>query len=98
MVQVLVDTEDVFAKPDDFFPEFDVVVVARCTDKELLVKINDICRRNDTLFYAGGVHGMFGYMFADLNQHNFVEWVRLICFGKIYDLNQFFWRNELTVV
>lgn len=42
-------------------------------DKELLTRINEACRSSNTLFYAGGVHGMFGYMFADLGEHSFVE-------------------------
>jgi len=73
MVQVNVDTEDITAKPDGYFTEFDVVIIARCSNKDLLTRINEHCRRNNTLFYAGGLHGMFGYMFVDLNQHTFVE-------------------------
>ncbi|KAA0198256.1 hypothetical protein HAZT_HAZT009691 [Hyalella azteca] len=73
MVQVLSDTEDLATKPGSFFGEFDVVVVARCSDKDLLIKINDYCRSSGAVFYAAGVHGMFGYMFVDLNQHNYVE-------------------------
>lgn len=73
MVQVSVDTEDIANKPDNYFTEFDVVVIARCSNKEQLTRINEHCRRNNTLFYAGGLHGMFGYMFVDLNQHTFVE-------------------------
>lgn len=73
MVKVVVDTDNMSDKPDDFFIQFDVVVISRCSDKELLIKINDICRRNNCLFYTGGVHGLYGYMFADLNQHSYVE-------------------------
>jgi len=73
MVSVRVDTDVLASKEDSFFTGFDVVVVARCGDKELLTRINEACRSSNTLFYAGGVHGMFGYMFADLAEHSFVE-------------------------
>uniref|UniRef100_A0A2P2HZY8 SUMO-activating enzyme subunit 1 n=2 Tax=Hirondellea gigas TaxID=1518452 RepID=A0A2P2HZY8_9CRUS len=73
MVQVTALTEDLATQPDTFFSTFDVVVITRCSDKDLLIKINDVCRSNNSLFYAGGVHGLFGYMFADLNQHNYIE-------------------------
>ena len=73
MVQVVADSSDMTSKPTSFFTEFDVVIASRCSDRDALIKINDACRANNTLFFAGGVHGMFGYMFADLNQHLFVE-------------------------
>lgn len=73
MVQVVANPSDIASQPDTFFTSFDVVVVARCSDKDLLIKINELCRSKGVIFYAGGVHGLFGYMFADLNQHNFIE-------------------------
>jgi len=76
MVTVLVDSDNLKDKPDAFFAAFDVVVIARCSSQDLLVHINDLCRRRNTLFYAGAVHGMFGYMFVDLNEHNYVEEIK----------------------
>lgn len=73
MVKVMTATSDLAEQPSSFFAQFDVVVVSRCSSKELLIKLNEYCRANGSLFYAAGVHGMFGYMFVDLDQHNFVE-------------------------
>lgn len=72
MVQISADTQNLTGKTEEYFCEFDVVVVIGATNSELL-RIDGICRKNDVKFFAGDVWGMFGYTFADLNVHNFVE-------------------------
>ncbi|KAK2174456.1 hypothetical protein NP493_801g02066 [Ridgeia piscesae] len=75
MVSVSADAADVADKPDDFFRSFDVICATCCSEQQLL-RINDLCRANGSLFFAGDVFGYYGYMFADLNQHEFAEEVQ----------------------
>lgn len=72
MVDVIADTENVRAKPDSYFSKFDVVCASQCSITELN-RINTACRKNGVKFFAGDVWGMFGYTFADLGTHEFVE-------------------------
>ncbi|CAL1712549.1 unnamed protein product [Somion occarium] len=41
-------------------------------DREGLIKINDICRRFNKPFYAGGTYGLLGYIFCDLLKHDYI--------------------------
>lgn len=72
MVEIIVDTDDLESKSDLFFGNFDVVVVTEAPTKTL-IKINNACRLGGIKFFAGDVWGMFGYSFADLQEHSFVE-------------------------
>lgn len=74
MVEISVDTERLDTKPDEFFTNFDVVVVTE-TDTKTMVKVDNVCRMNSVNFFAGDVWGTFGYSFADLQEHNYVEYV-----------------------
>lgn len=72
MVEISADTQPLSEKGAEFFDGFDVVVVIGAPNNEL-VRINNICRDKSIKFFAGDVWGMFGFCFADLQQHNFVE-------------------------
>lgn len=72
MVEITVDTDCLDSKPDEFFANFDVVVVTE-TDTKTMVKVDNLCRMNGVKFFAGDVWGTFGYSFADLQEHNYVE-------------------------
>lgn len=72
MVEISADTQPISEKDEQYFREFDVVVITGATNSELL-RIDEICRRNDIKFFAGDVWGTFGYTFADLKDHTFVE-------------------------
>lgn len=72
MVEITIDTDRLDSKPDEFFVNFDVVVVTE-TDTKTMVKVDNACRMNGVKFFAGDVWGTFGYSFADLQEHNFVE-------------------------
>lgn len=54
-----------------FFKSFDMIIA---TDLGAIgfFNINGCCRIANRPFYAGGSHGMYGYIFADLGQHDFV--------------------------
>lgn len=66
-----VDTEDIAYKQPDFYVPFDMVV-ATDLDIATLSTINASCRLCNRPFYASGTHGFYGYIFADLIQHDYV--------------------------
>lgn len=72
MVEVTADSSNIADKASEFFTQFDVVCVMRCRQQEL-IRINEICQQNKIMFFAGDVFGMFGYMFADLQEHQYIE-------------------------
>lgn len=76
MVEVRVDTESCSSKSEQFFEAFDVICATCCTLSELL-RLDDICRRRKIAFFAGDVFGYFGYMFADLHEHEYAEDIAL---------------------
>lgn len=72
MVQVTADSEDISKKSDDFFKNFDLVVATDCSADQL-IHMNDVCHANGVKFFAADVFGFYGYMFADLGEHKYVE-------------------------
>lgn len=72
MVAIVVDKEDVNKKPDEFFLNFDIVVVTEAPTKTL-IRIDNACRMKGVKFFAGDLWGMHGYTFTDLQEHEFVE-------------------------
>lgn len=72
MVTVTADTEDISKKSDDFFSKFDVVIVTEASKREM-IRIDNICRAKNVKFFAGSVHGFFGYAFLDLMHHEYVQ-------------------------
>jgi ubiquitin-like 1-activating enzyme E1 A len=84
MVEVKVDTETSESKDEEFFKSFDVICATCCTLEELL-RLDDICHRNNIVFYAGDVFGYYGYMFANLQEHEYAELVILMFMLYIKD-------------
>ncbi|CAD6991228.1 SUMO-activating enzyme subunit 1 [Ceratitis capitata] len=72
MVEISADTESLAGKNADYFEKFDVVVLIGASNSELL-RVDNICREKNVKFFSGDVWGMFGYCFADLQEHSFVE-------------------------
>uniref|UniRef100_A0A1L8DU39 SUMO-activating enzyme subunit 1 n=1 Tax=Nyssomyia neivai TaxID=330878 RepID=A0A1L8DU39_9DIPT len=72
MVELKADTDVMTEKPDNFFTSFDVVIVIGAPRKEM-IRINNACRMKGVKFFGTDVWGMFGYSFADLQEHNFIE-------------------------
>lgn len=70
-VQLHIDTEDVRTKSPEFFKDFDVTI-ATDLDFDTYATINAACRISNRRFYAAGLHGFYGYAFADLISHDFV--------------------------
>lgn len=72
MVELKAESKPLAEQPDNYFANFNVVVVVEAPTKEL-IRIDNACRLAGVKFFAGDVWGMFGYCFADLQEHNFVE-------------------------
>ena len=70
-VQVIVDMEDIASKSPTYFQAFDIVIATDLQPDTLNV-INTATRINHKPFYAAGVHGFYGFIFADLIQHEYV--------------------------
>lgn len=70
-VQIHAYTHDIITQPPEFYTPFHLVIA---TDLPLstLSHINSCCRVATRPFYAGASHGMYGFLFADLIQHQFV--------------------------
>lgn len=72
MVEIKADTESLATKDEEFFKQFDVVVILEASVDEQ-VRINNICRANSVKFYVTDLWGMFGFSFVDLQEHEYVE-------------------------
>ncbi|KAJ5179572.1 DNA damage tolerance protein rad31 [Penicillium capsulatum] len=70
-VKLHIDTDDVRTKQPDFFAQFDVTIATEL-DFMTNTTINAACRLANRPFYAAGLHGLYGYIFADLISHDFV--------------------------
>ncbi|KAJ5871030.1 hypothetical protein N7455_005971 [Penicillium solitum] len=70
-VKLNIDTSDVKTKQPDFFAQFDITI---STELDFLTNttVNAACRLANRPFYAAGLHGFYGYVFADLISHDFV--------------------------
>lgn len=72
MVEITADPDNLSNKAEEFFENFDVVIVTKANTKELR-RVNNICRSKNVKFLSADCWGMFGYCFADLLHHEFVE-------------------------
>ncbi|KAJ5095082.1 DNA damage tolerance protein rad31 [Penicillium argentinense] len=70
-VELNIDTDDVRTKQPEFFAQFDVTIATEL-DFSTNTTINAACRLANRPFYAAGLHGFYGYIFADLISHDFV--------------------------
>nr|XP_042696416.1 SUMO-activating enzyme subunit 1 isoform X2 [Chrysemys picta bellii] len=72
MVDVKADPENIENKAEDFFTQFDAVCLT-CCSRCVMVKVDQICHKNGIKFFTGDIFGYYGYMFANLGAHEFVE-------------------------
>lgn len=72
MVELIADTGNLSDKDEEFFKKFNVIVITEASIKEQ-VRIDNICRQNKIKFFSADMWGMFGYSFADLQEHEFAE-------------------------
>ncbi|MFH4977841.1 hypothetical protein AB6A40_004550 [Gnathostoma spinigerum] len=70
-VKLIVDKSDVSEKADDFFLQFDLVILTN-QKYSVIERVDNICRKANIKFEAGGVYGWIGYGFFDFNNHHFL--------------------------
>ncbi|CAI4211500.1 unnamed protein product [Parascedosporium putredinis] len=70
-VSVKVDPSDPSSKDDAFFSQFDVIIATDLPAPDLQ-RINAAARRAGKAFYAASLCGMYGFVFADLGEHEYV--------------------------
>lgn len=73
MVEVHADPAHIQDKPDDFFLQFDAVVLTHCS-RDLMLHLDQLCSQHNIKVFCGDVYGYYGYMFTNLGpQYEFVE-------------------------
>uniref|UniRef100_A0A915LKF0 THIF-type NAD/FAD binding fold domain-containing protein n=1 Tax=Meloidogyne javanica TaxID=6303 RepID=A0A915LKF0_MELJA len=77
MVQVNVENGPISSKSEDFFKNFDLVILVD-QNFDITNKIDKICRKYKIRFQAGGVFGWIGYGFFDFNDHVFLVEAQII--------------------
>ncbi|RWA12896.1 hypothetical protein EKO27_g2198 [Xylaria grammica] len=70
-VKVIPDSGSIMTKGASYFAAFDVVI-AIDLNPTLLAFINTATRLHNRQFYAAGVHGLYGYIFCDLIEHDYI--------------------------
>jgi ubiquitin-like 1-activating enzyme E1 A len=70
-VKVFPDSGSIMTKGASYFAAFDIVI-ATDLNPTLLAFINTATRLHNRQFYAAGVHGLYGYIFCDLIEHDYV--------------------------
>ncbi|KAH7182713.1 uncharacterized protein B0J16DRAFT_344199 [Fusarium flagelliforme] len=70
-VHIHVDEEGVKTKGPSYFAAYDIVI-ATDLDPESFNIINTATRLNCKAFYAAGCHGLYGFIFSDLIEHDYV--------------------------
>lgn len=70
-VNIIVDQDDIKVKGPGYFAAYDIVIATDLRPDTLNI-INTATRVNQKPFYAAGVQGLYGFIFADLIQHDYV--------------------------
>ncbi|CAG8443318.1 7219_t:CDS:10 [Diversispora eburnea] len=70
-VKVISDSSNLNTKPEEFFQSFDLVCLTD-GDPDTMLRIDEICRKFNKKFYAASTYGYYGYIFCDLNQHEYI--------------------------
>ncbi|KAI1167441.1 hypothetical protein F5B18DRAFT_440418 [Nemania serpens] len=70
-VKVFPDSGSIMTKGPSYFGAFDIVI-ATDLRPPVLSFINTATRLHNRQFYAAGVHGLYGYIFCDLVEHDYV--------------------------
>ncbi|XDG01291.1 hypothetical protein ABKA04_000906 [Annulohypoxylon sp. FPYF3050] len=70
-VKVIADSGSIMTKGASFFGNFDIVI-ATDLSPTLLAFINTATRLHNRQFYAAGTYGLYGYIFCDLIEHDYV--------------------------
>jgi len=70
-VKVIADIENITTKSPDFYQNFGIII-ATDLSFHILSDINDATRKVERPFYASSSHGFYGFIFADLIDHEYL--------------------------
>ncbi|KAJ9623642.1 E1 ubiquitin-activating protein aos1 [Taxawa tesnikishii (nom. ined.)] len=70
-VSVNADTSEISQKDPVFYSTFDMIIACDL-DFATMGQINAACRIANRPFYATGIHGFYGFIFADLISHEYI--------------------------
>ncbi|KAK4218014.1 hypothetical protein QBC37DRAFT_26845 [Rhypophila decipiens] len=71
-VKIHVSTSDIRTQVPSFFSQFDIIIATDIDSPQTLDLINTATRLNSRPFYAASSVGFYGFVFADLIEHEFV--------------------------
>lgn len=67
-VDISINTQGLGVLLEDYVESFDLIVATELSKRDL-IHVNHLTRSRQVPLYAAGLHGMFGYIFADLIRH-----------------------------
>jgi ubiquitin-like 1-activating enzyme E1 A len=70
LVSINCDECTIESKDENYFKQFNVICVTNCT-LDILLKIDNICRKYNIFFFISESFGSFSYFFEDLNIYKF---------------------------
>ncbi|THX16481.1 hypothetical protein D6D13_01361 [Aureobasidium pullulans] len=70
-VAVRTDSSNILTKDQTYYAPFQLVIACD-QNLETMATINAACRLANRPFYASGIHGFYGFIFADLIVHDYI--------------------------
>jgi ubiquitin-like 1-activating enzyme E1 A len=70
-VAVRTDSSNILTKDQTYYAPFQLVIACD-QNLETMSTINAACRLVNRPFYASGIHGFYGFIFADLIEHDYI--------------------------
>ena len=73
MVKIQADKSKLEDKDQEFYSDKNFDIVCTLTNNnEHLEKVNAFCRNGHVMFLSGFVYGLYGYMFVDFNEFQYI--------------------------
>lgn len=80
-VVVKTDMDDIREKSEEFFENYDLICLTD-SDPDTMIHVDRICRKYNKKFYSACTYGFFGYIFSDLNHHDYIQEKKTVVPGK----------------
>ncbi|PKC15495.1 putative sumo-1-activating enzyme E1a [Rhizophagus irregularis] len=80
-VVVKTDTDDIREKAEEFFENYDLICLTD-SGPDTMIHVDRICRKYNKKFYSACTYGFFGYIFSDLNHHDYIQEKKTVVPGK----------------
>lgn len=73
-VNINILSGDLFSKSEEFYKDFDAMIATDCA-VDVLIKLDNLCRKHDIQFYCADTWGFYGYCFLDLKNYEFDSYI-----------------------